>query len=40
MDGKEAAKTTLARTVPAAFTATESFDVDAKINQLTVDLVK
>ncbi|RDL50983.1 Arylsulfatase [Ensifer sp. M14] len=27
IDGKEAARTTIARTVPAAFTATESFDV-------------
>ena len=27
VDGAEAARTTVARTVPAAFTATESFDV-------------
>jgi len=27
LDGKEAARTTVKRTVPAAFTASESFDV-------------
>lgn len=31
VDGKEAARTTVARTVPAAFTATESFDVGADL---------
>ncbi|WP_455269492.1 hypothetical protein [Rhizobium herbae] len=31
IDGKEAAKTTVARTVPAAFSATESFDVGADL---------
>ncbi|OCP00727.1 MULTISPECIES: arylsulfatase [unclassified Ensifer] len=31
VDGKEAAKTTVRRTVPAAFTATESFDVGADL---------
>jgi arylsulfatase A-like enzyme len=31
VDGKEAARTTFARTVPAAFTATESFDVGADL---------
>lgn len=31
VDGKEAARTTVKRTVPAAFTATESFDVGADL---------
>lgn len=31
LDGAEAVRTTVARTVPAAFTATESFDVGADL---------
>ena len=37
IDGKEAARATLARTVPAAFTATESFDVGVDLGS-TVSL--
>ncbi len=37
VDGKEAAKTTVSRTVPAAFTATESFDIGVDLGS-TVSL--
>ena len=37
VDGKEAARTTVARTVPAAFTATESFDIGVDLGS-TVSL--
>ena len=37
IDGEEAARTTVQRTVPAAFTATEAFDVGADLGS-TVSL--